>query len=116
MIKADGCDENRTITFGDGKEVEPIPHGEAERDRSYEEVLEDYELEIENGGRGNWGPDRIRERMEKFKEMWEPEEFNNRACHDCSAEPGEYHHPGCDSEECPRCGGQYFICHCVTDE
>lgn len=38
------------------------------------------------------------------------------SCHDCGAVEGEYHHPGCDMEECPRCGGQYFICDCVTEE
>lgn len=37
-------------------------------------------------------------------------------CHDCGAEPGAVHHPGCDMEECPNCGGQYFICDCDTDE
>lgn len=37
-------------------------------------------------------------------------------CHDCGAFPGHYHHPGCDMEKCPRCGGQYFICECATDE
>lgn len=37
-------------------------------------------------------------------------------CHDCGATVGENHHPGCDMEECPHCGGQYFICDCVTPE
>lgn len=26
-----------------------------------------------------------------------------RACHDCGAAPGTYHHDGCDSERCPKC-------------
>lgn len=39
-----------------------------------------------------------------------------RPCHDCGAYPGNYHHPGCDMERCPRCNGQYFICDCETDE
>ena len=34
-------------------------------------------------------------------------------CHDCNAEPGELHHPGCDMEVCPRCGGQAIGCDCV---
>jgi hypothetical protein len=37
-------------------------------------------------------------------------------CHDCGAKPGENHHPGCDMEECPNCGGQYFVCDCHTEE
>lgn len=116
MTEATGCDDNRTITFADGDEVEPIPHGEADRDRAYEEVIEDYGRMIENGGRGRMSPDETREEMENFKNRWSPEEFNSRDCHDCGAENGQYHHPGCDSEECPRCGGQYIICDCRSDE
>lgn len=37
-------------------------------------------------------------------------------CHDCGAKVGENHHPGCDVERCPECGGQYFICDCDTEE
>lgn len=37
-------------------------------------------------------------------------------CHDCGAHPGEIHHSGCDMEECPNCGGQYFVCDCYTEE
>jgi len=38
-------------------------------------------------------------------------------CHDCGAKVGHYHHPGCDVEECPGCGGQLIGCECLaTDE
>jgi hypothetical protein len=41
------------------------------------------------------------------------EETRNRKprprCHDCNAALGQYHHPGCDAEECPVCHGQ--ACH-----
>lgn len=33
-------------------------------------------------------------------------------CHDCNAPHGGYHHPGCDVERCPRCGGQQITCDC----
>ncbi len=34
-------------------------------------------------------------------------------CHDCGAKVGHFHHPGCDVEECPKCGGQLIGCSCV---
>jgi hypothetical protein len=34
-------------------------------------------------------------------------------CHDCDAKPGSAHHPGCDMEVCPRCGGQAIGCECL---
>lgn len=33
-------------------------------------------------------------------------------CSDCGAERGEFHHPGCDHEECPSCGAQLLTCNC----
>lgn len=37
-----------------------------------------------------------------------------RSCHDCACLPGNFHHPGCDMEECPRCGGQAISCDCLN--
>lgn len=39
-------------------------------------------------------------------------EFAARPCHDCGAIRGELHLEDCDIEVCPRCGGQFFCCHC----
>lgn len=33
-------------------------------------------------------------------------------CHDCGISKGGKHHPGCDMERCPRCGGQLISCSC----
>jgi len=36
-------------------------------------------------------------------------------CHDCNARSEGNHHPGCDMERCPRCGGQLIGCGCLDD-
>lgn len=36
-------------------------------------------------------------------------------CHDCNVKSGEFHHPGCDAERCPICGGQIISCDCLDD-
>lgn len=34
-------------------------------------------------------------------------------CPDCNVADGGYHHPGCDQEVCPICGGQMIACGCL---
>lgn len=49
---------------------------------------------------------RIRNGQEKFGA------FSVGRCHDCYVRSGNYHHLGCDVEECPRCGNQWISCEC----
>jgi hypothetical protein len=39
-----------------------------------------------------------------------------RRCRDCNVAPGGFHHPGCDVERCPKCGGQLISCGCLDEE
>src|SRR5882672_862419 len=37
-------------------------------------------------------------------------------CHDCGVRIGGYHHPGCDLDHCPVCGGQSMLCDFEKNE
>ena len=37
-------------------------------------------------------------------------------CHDCNIASSGFHHPGCDMERCPKCGGQLISCGCLDNE
>lgn len=36
-------------------------------------------------------------------------------CQDCGISSGGKHHPGCDLERCPACGGQLNSCGCQDE-
>jgi hypothetical protein len=46
----------------------------------------------------------------------QPIPYNGEKCNDCGVQDGGFHHPGCDRERCPRCGGQLISCGCIDTE
>lgn len=42
-------------------------------------------------------------------------EFMGETCPDCNVQLGEFHHEGCDREECPSCHLQAFGCDCIAE-
>lgn len=42
------------------------------------------------------------------------EEAQLHPCNHCKVKAGEYHIPGCDVEECPKCENQSISCSCTS--
>lgn len=40
------------------------------------------------------------------------EGYEGEGCGDCAVKPDQLHVPGCDIEQCPKCGGQAIGCEC----
>jgi len=101
MKEVDDCSANREVEFPDGEVLEAISF-KAET----EEFLVDWFKTVP--------PDKFTITFDEW--------YNNhiltgayKRCHDCNVLDGGYHHPGCDMERCPRCGGQLISCGCLDE-
>lgn len=47
---------------------------------------------------------------------WDSSQPPPSQCGNCGAAAGNYHHPGCGLERCPRCGERYLGCDCESAE
>jgi hypothetical protein len=50
------------------------------------------------------------------RETYEPVVWHKDIrCPDCNVAKRGVHHPGCNQERCPKCGGQIIVCDCDID-
>ncbi len=90
--KVDTCTGNDFVEYPNGEKLESVP---------YNFRVSDFEDAIILGEVKPFPPN--------FKE-------EDKRCHDCNIKNHGKHHPGCDMEECPRCGGQLISCGCLDEE
>lgn len=100
MSKCDWCGEemtDRSITSCSGNDKINFPDGTSYPSIPYDLKSEHIELKI---------------KLEFISDEW----YENHRCHDCGIGKGGKHHPGCDMEKCPKCGGQLISCGCLGEE
>jgi hypothetical protein len=102
------CHANHTIHFRVGKKIVARPavpfNSEAEEDLvEWFKNLPDERYGVPKISFDEWYENHIKSGNYKF-------------CHDCGCPDGGFHHPGCDAERCPMCGGQLISCGCKIVE
>ena len=80
------CVDNKLIFYSDGVTMPAIPFGKEQ---------------------GHLGNSKLSKLINGLKKI-----VNFDFCPDCGVKRGGYHHPWCDVEMCPRCGGRLLVCDC----
>lgn len=86
----DDCDQHMLEVDGCSLEVYVHPEG----DKVYPRIKYGHET------RANYGRNDDGSMMKDWR------------CSDCGCFTDNFHHPGCDVEECPRCHRQFISCDC----
>lgn len=97
------CEGNLAVAFPDGASLPSVPFAPDPR-LSTEEWMAQWRALSASGDTEEAALGRCAE----YQARW-------GRCPDCAVSPGGRHHPGCDGECCPRCGGQLIGCGCLGD-
>lgn len=102
MLEVNDCSWNRVVTYPDGiiLDAEPFKAETEEWLVNWVKSLPPHPYDIPFD---EWYTNHIKSGAYK-------------KCHDCGVTDGNYHHPGCDVERCPRCRGQLISCGCLDKE
>ena len=71
-----------------------------------------YSSEVDLTGIDPEAAAKYREQMRALEDVLGPWPGEHKHCPDCGAPVDKQHHPGCDIEECGRCGLQVLSCEC----